>query len=192
MVPIDRDVRGRSVAGLLGLSPKATMNFARVVQQQRSPDLYGFRSPVEQFSAGDQKVPARKRGELFGRKRVHDGSNSRPVHLTHAHRTRLAARVQHAAPNLIRREVANRCGDQIGFGVSGWIAICPNSVLRGQHNLAIENQASNGWFPANRASRASSIACFAKRSSISVDAIVCSNRQAAQRFANEPRRVTLW
>jgi hypothetical protein len=128
------------------------MDFARLVQQQRPGDADPFFGPGEQFGTRDQKISTGKCRQFLHRKGVRDRSNPRPVHLAYAHGARFTTRVEHAATNLIGRELSDRLCYQISLGVGCGITIRSGRVLRRQGDSAVDNEEGpNGWLPANLA-----------------------------------------
>jgi hypothetical protein len=95
----------------------------RFIAQHRSNDGDRLDGPPEQVATGYQKVRASQHRELFGRERIHDGSDPRPVHLPRTHRAGFTTGVEDGTPDLIGREVPDCAGDKIGFRVRGRIAI---------------------------------------------------------------------
>jgi hypothetical protein len=116
------------------------VNLTRFIHEQGSADPHGLGRPSQQIPARNEKVSARQNGKVLGRKRVDDRSYACPVHLAHAHRTRLATGVEDASSNLIRRERPDRGGNHVRFGVSRWITIGRDSVLRGQDDVSVKHE----------------------------------------------------
>jgi hypothetical protein len=116
------------------------MHVACFVQQHWASNTDGFDSPSEQVLARNEKVRPRQHGEFFRRQSIDNRSDSGPVHLAYAHRTRFTAGIQDAAPNLLCGELTNCRCNKIGLSMRRGVAIRPNSVSGGQHYLSIEHQ----------------------------------------------------
>jgi len=130
--------------------PKCQIYLACLDHQQRPDDSYMFCRPCEQFSIRNQEIATGKSGELLRRKRVRDRSDAGPVPLAHTHGARFTTRIKHAATNLIGRELPHRFRHEIRLGVGCGITIRGHCVLRGEDDLAADDEECPKWRVASR------------------------------------------
>ena len=154
------------------------MDFTGFTDQERPDDLHGVHRSREQLSAGDQKVrPAKAASSSEGSPYTMERMPAR-VHLSCAHRTWFAARVERRSTQLIAIQAPNRGANEVRLGMRCWVPIGVDGVGCGQHDSSVEHQGDpKGWLPASRAWRASSTACLTNRSSM-VSSRIFASRQS--------------
>ncbi len=136
-----------SVVGRVGtfghwLWPETNMDDSRFLDQHGTNNLHRLDRPAEKIATWDEEIRTRKHRKLVGRESVDQRAYACPVDLADTHRTWLTTGIENRTPDLIARQLSNRGGHKVGFGVSSGISIGRHRVRRGQNYIAVDDKKS--------------------------------------------------